>query len=81
MIGIHPVHRRLAELHLVQQRRPWTDAELLEMIHCMRINANLIQRIDGLKQLSQHAYEMNDTDWQHEICGRIEKLQASMDAF
>ncbi|KJB88606.1 hypothetical protein AZ66_06570 [Paenibacillus sp. E194] len=80
-MGIHPVHRRLAELHLVQQQRPWTDAELTDLIHCMRINANLVQRLDSLKQLSQHAYEMNDTDWLHEICSQIEKLQASMDAF
>ncbi|WP_244965969.1 DUF7667 family protein [Paenibacillus alvei] len=58
-----------------------TTAEMMELIHCMRINANLVQRLDSLKQLSQHAYEMNDTDWQHEICGQIEKLQASMDAF
>ncbi|NGP62674.1 hypothetical protein FLT15_31670 [Paenibacillus thiaminolyticus] len=80
-IGIHPVHRRLAELHLLQQRRPWTGAEMLEMIHCMQANADLVQRLDGLKQLSLHAYEMDDIDWQHDICSRIEKLQSSLDVF
>ncbi|BFH12296.1 hypothetical protein J6TS7_64880 [Paenibacillus dendritiformis] len=80
-IGIHPVHRRMAELHLLQQRRPWTGAEMIEMIQCMQANYDLIQRLDGLKQLSLHAYEMGDTDWQHDICSQIEKLQSKMDIF
>ncbi|BFH10574.1 hypothetical protein WJ0W_004726 [Paenibacillus melissococcoides] len=80
-IGIHPVHRRMAELHLAQKRRPWTDLEKLEMINCMQANYDLIQRLDGLKQLSLHAYEMGDTDWQHDICSQIEKLQSKMDIF
>lgn len=80
-IGIHPIHRRMAELHLAQKRRQWTDLEMLEMIHCMQANADLVQRLDGLKQLSLHAYEMDDIDWQHDICSRIEKLQSSLDFF
>ncbi|BFH14543.1 hypothetical protein J6TS7_44500 [Paenibacillus dendritiformis] len=80
-IGIHPIHRRMAELHSIQQTRPWTAAERKELIHCMQANFDLIQQLESLKQLSLHAYEMGDTEWQHDICSRIEKLQASMDVF
>lgn len=80
-IGIHPVHRRMAELHSIQCKRPWTATERKELIHCMQANYDLVQKLDSLKQLSLHAYEIGDTDWQHDICIRIEQLQSSLDVF
>jgi len=82
MIGIHPVHRRLAELQLIAERRGGYDQltirEQLDLHHCLQVNANLVRRLDELKQLSFIAYTVNDTEWQHEICKRIEELEAKM---
>ncbi len=82
MIAIHPVHRRLAELQLKAERLggyfrlpPW---EQNEIYHCLRINATLVQKLDGLKQLAFHAHEMGDMEWQQEICRKIDELEATM---
>lgn len=82
MIGIHPVHRRLAELQLIAERRGGYDQltvrEQMDLHHCLQVNAKLVRRLDELKQLSFIAYTVNDADWQHEICRRIEELEAKM---
>ena len=78
MIGIHPVHRRLAELELVQRKRRWTQTEILEVQHCLRVNANLVRRLDELKQLAFHAYEMGDMDWHNDLCRQIDEVEATM---
>lgn len=77
-IGIHPIHRRMAELHSIQCKRPWTATERKELIHCMQANFDLVQKLDGLKQLSLHAYEMGDTEWEQELRERIDKLTQPM---
>ncbi|MFD3268530.1 hypothetical protein ACE3MS_00030 [Paenibacillus dendritiformis] len=76
--GIHPIHRRMAELHSIQCKRPWTATERKELIHCMQANFDLVQKLDGLKQLSLHAYEMGDTEWEQELRERIDKLTQPM---
>lgn len=77
-IGIHPIHRRMAELHSIQCKRPWTATERKELIHCMQANFDLVQKLDGLKQLSLHAYEMGDAEWEQELRERIDKLTQPM---
>lgn len=81
MVMIHPVHRRLAELHHDCKSRLWTLKEAQEIRQCMQVSADLVRDLDWLKQLSQHAYEMGDTDWQHGICAQIDELTAKMDVF
>jgi hypothetical protein len=44
----------------------------------LKQNLRMIQRLDELKSLSYIAYTLNDFDWQHEICGRIEALEADL---
>jgi len=82
MIGIHPVHRRLAELQLKAERLGGyfrlSPLEQTELHHCLRANAELVQKLDGLKQLAFHAHEMGDMEWQQEICRKIDELEAKM---
>ena len=80
MLAIHPVHRRLAELQLKAERlggyNKLSTREQQDLNHCMRVNADLVSELDSLKQLSLHAYEVGDMDWQHEICRKINELES-----
>lgn len=82
MIAIHPVHRRLAELTLKAERLGGyfhlSPLEQTELHHCLRANATLVQKLDGLKQLAFHAHEMGDMEWQQEICRKIDELETTM---
>jgi hypothetical protein len=82
MIGIHPVHRRLAELQIKAERlggyHYLSLSEQLDLHHCLQVNAKLVRELDELKQLSFIAYLADDTEWQHEICRRIDELEAKM---
>ncbi|MEV2908609.1 hypothetical protein ABNF65_08085 [Paenibacillus larvae] len=78
----HPVHRRLAELYikygsLIKIYKNCSLGELHELEESLKQNANLVRKLDELKNLAFLAYEMNDMDWLHEICSKIEKLEAS----
>jgi hypothetical protein len=44
----------------------------------LKQNLRMIQRLDELKSLSYIAYTLNDFDWQHDICSRIEALEADL---
>lgn len=76
---IHPIHRRLMEIHVTAttlggyDRLPALDQQ--DLHHCMRANARLVERLEDLHELSLQASYVGDTEWQHEICARIEALQ------
>ena len=82
MIGIHPVHRRLAELQLIAERRGGYDQltirEQMDLHHCLQVNANLVRRLDELKQMSFIAYQAGDLEWVQEVCQKIDELEAKM---
>lgn len=83
MFGVHPVHRRLAELTLKAERLGggWTKlsrAEQKDIHHCLLVNAQLIFELDKLKTLSFMAHETQDADWQADICRRIDELESKM---
>lgn len=69
------IHERLAELWTIRKHRELTNAELDEIAICLEANANYVWRMTKLNNLSLLASMTNDSDWQHEICARIEKLQ------
>lgn len=68
------VHERMAELWAYKSRRPLTAEEQLELEHCLDANTAFHRRLGHLYNLSYAASLIGDTEWQHEICGRIEKL-------
>jgi len=78
VLGIHPVHRRLAELTFISRTRRLTVAEQLELFHCLSVNAKIIAELDKLKQLAFMAHEMGDMEWQMDLCAKIEELEARM---
>ncbi|ATO48415.1 hypothetical protein P4V86_01955 [Brevibacillus laterosporus] len=69
------VHQRMAELWFINKTRELTDSEMTEMSHCLSANAKRAWKIAKLKNLSLIASMTNDTDWQHELCSRIEKIE------
>lgn len=79
MIAIHIVHRRLANLTTKAIKIGGYDRlardEQVELTHCLRVNAALVIKMDELKQLSFIAYEAGDTEWQNEICQKIDELE------
>ncbi|MFC3768332.1 hypothetical protein [Paenibacillus sp. GCM10012303] len=81
MIGIHPIHRRLAQIQFKAEVVGYdqlTQEDQVELRHCLIVNGQLVRRLDELKQLSFIAYTVDDRDWQHEICKQIEELEAKM---
>lgn len=78
VIGIHPIHRRLAELHIASKNRKLKGSELADARHCLEQNATLILKLDWLKELSFMAYILGDTDWHHDICARIEEIERTL---
>jgi hypothetical protein len=82
MIAITAVHRRLAELADKAKRlggyANLSEAEQVELSHCLHANANLVYRYDVLTTLSWIAHEVNDVEWQHDICRQIDELESKM---
>jgi hypothetical protein len=72
------VHQRLAELWLLQKQRELTKKEQEEVVHCMDANMHKAWKLSKLKNMSLMASMTNDTEWQHELCMRIEKESTSM---
>ncbi|AQT84317.1 hypothetical protein ERICIV_03617 [Paenibacillus larvae subsp. larvae] len=78
-IGIHPIHRRLAELHMLSKKRELTPLEWADLTHCIKQNATLVLKLDWLKELSLMTYILNDTDWHQDICREIEEMERTLD--
>ncbi|GGD95744.1 DUF7667 family protein [Paenibacillus nasutitermitis] len=73
-MGIFPVHERLAELWTLQGRRKLTEQEQADYEHCMAVNASYCRQLANLYNMSLLASMTGDTEWQHDICQKIEKL-------
>lgn len=73
-----PIHRRMAELWMKKSKSELTDTEYDELIMCLNANANYAWKLAKLENISYVAYSTNDTDWLHEICKEIEKLESEL---
>lgn len=82
MIGIHPIHRRLAELQEKAERMGGydrlTDREWQDVKHCLQINAKLVRRLDELKNLAYIAHATGDYAWEQDICRQIDELEVKL---
>ncbi|MBP1905306.1 hypothetical protein J2Z32_001934 [Paenibacillus turicensis] len=82
MIGIHPIHRKMAVITWMSMNQNGElnlDTVAVKLLQpLLKQNLRMIQRLDELKSLSYIAYELNDTDWQHDICQRIEALERDL---
>jgi hypothetical protein len=79
VISIATIHRKLAQLQRKSEKMGgWHKLDLLDQTdlhHCLKHNANMIQRLDELKELSYIAYTAGDVEWHHDICVLIEKAE------
>jgi len=75
---IHPIHRRLYEIHVTANQlggySNLPDLDQQDLRHCMAANAKLVEQLEDLHELSLQASYIGDAEWQHEICARIEAL-------
>lgn len=82
MIGIHPIHRRLAELtNKARQmggfdKLTYVDKQDLE--HCLKANYDLVYKLDSLKSIAFVAYDCGDLEWQQELCEQIDHIEAKL---
>lgn len=75
MEEIKPFHQRMAELWTISRGRKLTESEARELDMCLEANASHVWRRIRLENLSLIASLVNDTDWQHDICGDMEDAQ------
>lgn len=75
MILVHVVAERFIELVITQHYRPLTETERKELIESYQWLVNRQWRVAKLKNLSLVAYMSGDTEWQHEICAELERLE------
>lgn len=54
------------------------NIELQMILKLLRLNHDLVYRLDGLKEIAFHAHQMGDMDWQMDICKQIEELEAQL---
>lgn len=55
------------------------DNIALQMLQpLLKQNLRMIQRLDELKSLSYIAYTLNEFEWHHDICQRIEALERDL---
>ncbi|MDR6884870.1 hypothetical protein [Bacillus sp. 3255] len=82
MIAIHEVHRRLARVTEMTLQKDGSlvmdQAEMKLLVSLLKENLMLICKLDGLKDLAFHAYEMGDMEWHAEICLKLDELEAQM---
>lgn len=83
VIGIHPLHRKLAGITLMMMDQQGAisigPAELRLILPLLRQNLELVRRLDELKQLSFVAYEAGDHDWLMELAGKIDQLEQTLE--
>ncbi|MEF2965083.1 hypothetical protein V3851_04500 [Paenibacillus sp. M1] len=79
MIGIHPIHRKMAWItwmSMNQDGKINLDEVAVNLLKpLLKQNLMMIRRLDELKSLSFLAYEAQEHEWQHDIRGRIEALE------
>lgn len=73
------VHLRLGELWFRHSNgEGLDDIEMEELKLCLDANMKKVQKLARLHNLSLIASMTNDTDWQHQICAKIDRLKEQM---
>jgi hypothetical protein len=73
---ICPVQRRLLELvSKIINRQPLSKSEVGELKESYQYLNNKMQKQIDLESLSLIAHNVEDYDWEMEICARLEALQ------
>ncbi|OKP97756.1 hypothetical protein [Paenibacillus sp. P46E] len=78
MITIHNTHRRLAELYLQYMAGTLQDIQAAELLHFLKLNAQLVQDIDGLKEAAYAAQCAGHMDLVMHFCELIDEMEAAL---
>lgn len=78
MIAIHPTHRRLAELYRQYRAGTFTPLQAAELLHFLKLNAEIVQEIDGLKEAAYAAQRAGCMDLVQHFCSRLDELEATL---
>ncbi|MDD9266008.1 hypothetical protein ACFPES_03080 [Paenibacillus sp. GCM10023248] len=82
MIGIHEVHRKMAEIAFMNTNEEGIleldSVATMRVIQLLKKNMELVWKHDGLKSLALEAQVAGDMKWVQEICIQIEELEAQM---
>lgn len=82
MIGIHPIHRKLALIAYMSTNRKGEvklDEIAVKLLQpLLKQNLMMIRRLDELKSLSYQAYLAGETEWYNDIRTRIEALERDL---
>ncbi|ASA22045.1 DUF7667 family protein [Paenibacillus donghaensis] len=78
MITIHPTHRRLAELYLQYMAGTLKDIQAAELLHFLKLNADLVRDIDGLKEAAYAAQCAGNMDLVQHFCELIDEMEAAL---
>lgn len=82
MIGIHPIHREMAKIAYMSTDHKGNmvigPVEIKLLMPLLRKNLELVQRLDELKQLAFVAHCSGDTEWEQDICRKIDELEVKM---
>jgi hypothetical protein len=71
-----PTHQRLAELWFIQEhQRSLTEEEWSEFKHCLEAHTRKAMKLSRLYNLSYVAHITNDTEWQHDLCAKIDTIK------
>ena len=71
----NPVVDRFVELMVVESYRPLSNQELVELAESFEYLKHRQWKLWKLKNMSLVAHMTNDTEWQHEICAEIERVE------
>ncbi|WP_068783186.1 DUF7667 family protein [Paenibacillus phocaensis] len=75
-IMIHPVHRRMAELFRKMQDGTLNVFEASEMMHCLRINTDLVHKIDGYKEAAYAGQVVGNMDLVQHFAAKLDEMEA-----
>lgn len=75
-IMVHPVHRRMAELLSKMQAGTLSIFEASEMMHCLRVNADLVHKIDGYKEAAYAGQVIGNMDLVQHFAAKLDEMEA-----
>lgn len=81
VVGIHPVHRRMAELFekvSVGGYAGLSVKDQQDLHHCMVVNSKLVRKLDELKNLAFVAHCSGDLEWEQDIQRQIETIEVTL---
>jgi hypothetical protein len=78
VVEMWPTLRVACALWYKQKNHPLTEDEETEFRHSMDAIMRKAHRLSDLENLSLIASYSNDTDYQHEICRKIQEIQCEM---